>query len=109
MDYIFEVISKILKENEITYIKWDFNRTLTEFYSVSLPADRQGEFAHRYTLGFYDLAERLTSSFPEVLFEGCAGGGGRFDGGALYYFPQIWTSDDTDAPKYSGALLSVIP
>ena len=96
VDYIFEVISKILKENEITYIKWDFNRTLTEFYSVSLPADRQGEFAHRYTLGFYDLAERLTSSFPEVLFEGCAGGGGRFDGGALYYFPQIWTSDDTD-------------
>ena len=59
-------------------------------------ADRQGEFLHRYTLGFYDLAERLTSAFPDVFFEGCAGGGGRFDGGALYYFPQIWTSDDTD-------------
>ena len=96
VDYIFKAISKILKENEITYVKWDFNRTLTEFYSASLPADRQGEIAHRYVLGFYDLAERLTTAFPEVFFEGCAGGGGRFDGGALYYFPQIWTSDDTD-------------
>jgi len=97
VDYIFEAISKVLKENDISYVKWDKNRDITENYTNSLPADRQGEFAHRYTLGFYDLAERLTSSFPEVLFEGCAGGGGRFDGGALYYFPQIWTSDDTDA------------
>ncbi len=96
VDYIYSAISTVLKENEISYVKWDFNRTLTEFYSASLPADRQGEFTHRYALGFYDLAERLTSAFPEVLFEGCAGGGGRFDGGALYYFPQIWTSDDTD-------------
>ncbi len=96
VDYIFESVSKMLKENEISYVKWDRNRDMTEFYSDGLPADRQGEFAHRYTLGFYDLAERLTSAFPEVFFEGCAGGGGRFDGGALYYFPQIWTSDDTD-------------
>lgn len=96
VDYIFDAVSKILKENEISYVKWDKNRDMTEYYSASLPADRQGEFAHRYTLGFYDLAERLTNSFPEVFFEGCAGGGGRFDGGALYYFPQIWTSDDTD-------------
>lgn len=96
VDYIFESVSKVLKENEISYVKWDRNRDMTEFYSDGLPADRQGEFAHRYTLGFYDLAERLTSAFPEVFFEGCAGGGGRFDGGALYYFPQIWTSDDTD-------------
>lgn len=96
VDYIFESVSKVLKENDISYVKWDRNRDMTEFYSDGLPADRQGEFAHRYTLGFYDLAERLTSAFPEVFFEGCAGGGGRFDGGALYYFPQIWTSDDTD-------------
>lgn len=96
VDYIFGVISKLLKENDISYIKWDKNRELTENYTAWLPADRQGEFPHRLTLGFYDLAERLTKAFPNVFFEGCAGGGGRFDGGALYYFPQIWTSDDTD-------------
>lgn len=96
VDYVYETVSKILKENDISYVKWDKNRDITENFTASLPADRQGEFLHRYTLGFYDLAERLTSSFPNVFFEGCAGGGGRFDGGALYYFPQIWTSDDTD-------------
>lgn len=96
VDYIFETVSKILRENEISYVKWDKNRDITENYTANLPADRQGEFWHRYTLGFYDLAERLTEAFPNVFFEGCAGGGGRFDGGALYYFPQIWTSDDTD-------------
>ncbi len=97
VDYVFNVISRILSDNEISYVKWDKNRTMTEFYSDSLSADRQGELMHRYTLGFYSLAERLTKRFPDVFFEGCAGGGGRFDGGALYYFPQIWTSDDTDA------------
>lgn len=97
VDYVCGAVSKILKEYDISYVKWDKNREMTEFYSEALPADRQGEFAHRYTLGFYDLAERLTSAFPNVFFEGCAGGGGRFDGGALYYFAQIWTSDDTDA------------
>lgn len=96
INYVFEAVSKVLKENDISYVKWDKNREITEFYSDSLSADRQGEFAHRYTLGFYDLAKRLTGEFPDVLFEGCAGGGGRFDGGALFYFPQIWTSDDTD-------------
>ena len=96
VDYIFETVSKILRENEISYVKWDKNRDITENYTANLPADRQGEFWHRYTLGFYGLAERLTKAFPNVFFEGCAGGGGRFDGGALYYFPQIWTSDDTD-------------
>ena len=96
VDYVYETVSKVLRENDISYVKWDKNRDITENYSLSLPADRQGEFLHRYTLGFYDLAERLTSSFSDVFFEGCAGGGGRFDGGALYYFPQIWTSDDTD-------------
>lgn len=97
VDYVYGVISKVLKENDISYVKWDKNRDITENFTSSLPADRQGEFLHRYTLGFYDLAERLTRGFPDVFFEGCAGGGGRFDGGALYYFPQIWTSDDTDA------------
>lgn len=96
VDYVFKAVSAILTEYEISYVKWDFNRTLTEFYSARLPADRQGEFAHRYVLGFYDLVERLTAKFPNVFFEGCAGGGGRFDAGALYYFAQIWTSDDTD-------------
>ena len=96
VDYIFETVSKILRENEISYVKWDKNRDITENYTANLPADGQGEFWHRYTLGFYDLAERLTKAFPNVFFEGCAGGGGRFDGGALYYYPQIWTSDDTD-------------
>ena len=96
VDYVFNAVSKVLKENDISYVKWDKNRDITENYTASLPAERQGEFAHRCTLGFYDLAERLTSTFPNVFFEGCAGGGGRFDGGALYYFPQIWTSDDSD-------------
>ena len=96
VDYVYGAIAKVLKENEISYVKWDKNRDITENYSASLPADRQGEFLHRYTLGFYDLAQRLTAAFPQVFFEGCAGGGGRFDGGALYYFFQIWTSDDTD-------------
>lgn len=97
VDYVFGVMSEMLRENDISYVKWDKNREMTEFYSDSLPADRQGEFMHRYTLGFYSLAERLTKAFPSVFFEGCASGGGRFDGGALYYYPQIWTSDDTDA------------
>lgn len=96
VDHIFERVSKILREYEISYVKWDKNRDITENFSRSLPAERQGEFSHRYTLGFYALAKRLTEAFPQVFFEGCAGGGGRFDGGALYYFPQIWTSDDTD-------------
>lgn len=96
VDYIFAAVSKILKENEISYVKWDMNRSMSECYSASLPAHRQGEVMHRYILGVYDLAERLTGAFPNVFFEGCAGGGGRFDAGMLYYFPQIWTSDDTD-------------
>ena len=96
VDYVFERIDKILSEYEIAYVKWDMNRDLTECYSKYLSSDRQGEFFHRYTLGVYNLAERLTKAHPDVFFEGCAGGGGRFDGGMLYYFPQIWTSDNTD-------------
>ncbi len=96
VDHIYGVVSKVLKENEISYVKWDMNRNISEVYSAALPAHRQGEFMHRYILGVYDLAQRLTSAFPNVFFEGCASGGGRFDAGMLYYFPQIWTSDDTD-------------
>lgn len=96
VDYIFEAVSKIIRENGISYVKWDMNRSMSEYYSVSLPAHRQGEVVHRNILGVYDLAERLTKAFPDVFIEGCASGGGRFDAGMLYYFPQIWTSDDTD-------------
>ncbi len=97
VDYIFNAISAILSTYRITYVKWDMNRSLSEFYSTGLGFTRQGEFSHRYVLGVYELAERLTSAFPDVFFEGCASGGGRFDAGMLYYFPQIWTSDNTDA------------
>ncbi|MBQ6456643.1 MAG: alpha-galactosidase [Mogibacterium sp.] len=95
-DYLFDAISSLLKNRNITYIKWDFNRPLSDVYSNAVPAERQGEVPHRYYLGLYELYERLTSAFPHVLFEGCAGGGGRFDAGILYYSPQIWCSDNTD-------------
>lgn len=96
LDWLFETLSGLLRELPISYIKWDMNRHLTDLYSAALPADRQGELAHRYVLGLYDLLERLTDAFPDVLFEGCAGGGGRFDAGMLAYCPQIWCSDNTD-------------
>ena len=96
-DYLYDCISKVIHEGNIAYIKWDFNRNFAEVGSRLLPADRQGEVSHRYVLGLYALMERLVTDFPEVLFESCSGGGGRFDAGMLYYMPQIWTSDDTDA------------
>ena len=95
-DYLFDTLSALLREHDISYVKWDMNRSLSDVYSHALPAARQGEVLHRYVLGVYDLLERLTSAFPDVLFEGCAGGGGRFDAGILCYVPQIWLSDDTD-------------
>lgn len=97
VDAIYEMMSKILGNAKISYVKWDMNRSITECFSAALPSDRQGEVFHRYILGVYDLYERLTSEFPEVLFESCASGGARFDPGILYYAPQGWTSDDTDA------------
>ena len=97
VDYIYGMIAKLLSESNISYIKWDMNRSITECYSIAYPADQQGEIFHRYILGVYDLYERLTSAFPEVLFESCASGGGRFDPGMLYYAPQGWVSDDSDA------------
>ena len=96
-DYIVNVVNGILDTHEIDYVKWDYNRNITEVYSPSLPADRQGEFAHRYALGLYDICDRIVLAHPHIFFEGCASGGARFDCGILYYFPQIWTSDDTDA------------
>ncbi len=97
VDHLFGVLSDVLGNAAVSYVKWDMNRNITEPYSLGLPADRQGEFFHRYILGVYDLYRRLTAAFPEVLFESCASGGGRFDPGMLAFAPQTWTSDDTDA------------
>ncbi|MGU8583477.1 alpha-galactosidase [Clostridium perfringens] len=96
-DYIIESISKILESANISYVKWDMNRNMTEVGSLGLTSERQRETAHRYILGLYRVMEEITSRFPNVLFESCSGGGGRFDPGMLYYMPQTWTSDDTDA------------
>lgn len=97
VDCIYDMMAKILSESKISYIKWDMNRSITECYSAALPADRQGEVFHRYILGVYNLYERLIQAFPEILFESCASGGGRFDPGMLYYAPQCWASDNSDA------------
>ena len=97
VDHLFGVLSDVLGSAPISYVKWDYNRYVTEPYSVALPAHRQGEFFHRQVLGLYDLYRRLTTAFPDILFESCAGGGGRFDPGLLAFAPQAWTSDDTDA------------
>ncbi|MCP3762366.1 alpha-galactosidase [Domibacillus sp. A3M-37] len=96
-EYIIKSVSAILASAPITYVKWDMNRHMTEIGSALLPADRQRETAHRYILGLYNVMEKITTSFPHILFESCSGGGGRFDPGMLYYMPQTWTSDNTDA------------
>lgn len=96
-DYIVNSISVVLKSAPISYVKWDYNRNISEIGSKELPPERQQELPHRYILGIYEVLERVTSAFPDVLFEGCSGGGGRFDAGMLYYYPQYWTSDNTDA------------
>ncbi len=97
VDHIFNMMCETIDDANISYIKWDMNRNITEAYSVSLAPSRQKEFFHRYILGVYDLYERLTIKYPEILFESCASGGARFDPALLYYAPQAWTSDDTDA------------
>lgn len=96
-DFIYETISGVLKSAKVSYVKWDYNRAMTDFGSEHLPQERQQELSHRYVLGLYSVLERLTSEFPDVLFEGCASGGGRLDPGMMYYFSQYWTSDCTDA------------
>jgi alpha-galactosidase len=95
-DYLFKAISKVLEEGKVDYVKWDMNRPVTEAGSAILPPNRQAQTSHRHILGVYDLMERLNRRFPQILFEGCAGGGGRFDLGILSYHPQIWASDNTD-------------
>ena len=97
VDHLFDAMSAILDHARIEYIKWDFNRSVANLFSASLPAYRQGELAHRFMLGTYRLLDRLLNRYPDLIIEGCAGGGGRFDAGMLFYCPQIWCSDDTDA------------
>jgi alpha-galactosidase len=96
-NHIYNALKAVLSRAEISYVKWDVNRSLAAVWSAALPPDRQGEVYHRYVLGLYDMLERMHRDFPHMLIEGCSGGGGRFDAGMLYYTPQIWCSDNTDA------------
>ncbi len=96
VDNIFGQMKSVLSSCEIDYLKWDFNRNLTEVGSATLSSERHGELYHRFMLGTYQLMDRITREFPHILLENCAGGGGRFDPGMLYYSPQIWASDNTD-------------
>jgi len=96
-DLVFESIAATLRNSAVSYVKWDMNRHLTEAFSVVLPPDQQGEVIYRYTMGVYALHERFVTEFPHIRFEACSGGGGRFDLGILYFCPQVWCSDNTDA------------
>ena len=97
VDHVYECVAKILRSANIAYVKWDMNRQLCDAGSAVLPQNQQGELFHRYVLGVYQLQERLITEFPDLLLENCSGGGARFDPGMIYYSPQIWCSDDTDA------------
>lgn len=97
VEYMTNAMAQIFSSANISYVKWDMNRIISDYYSPYLPSDRQCETAHRYVMGLYKMMDSLTKQFPEILFEGCASGGNRFDLGILSYFPQIWASDDTDA------------
>lgn len=97
VDGIFEQICRVLDHANIEYVKWDMNRSITDVYSAAVPAQNQGQILYDYVLGLYNFLERLTTRYPGLLIEGCSGGGGRFDAGMLYYTPQIWCSDNTDA------------
>ncbi|MBR1692055.1 MAG: alpha-galactosidase [Lachnospiraceae bacterium] len=107
-EYVIESMEKVFRSAHISYVKWDMNRIFSDIYSPYLAkhalegADQndgsvQGETAHRYMMGLYRIAKTLTEEFPDILFEGCAAGGNRFDLGIMCYFPQIWGSDNTDA------------
>lgn len=96
-DCVYEQIHKVLSSANVEYVKWDMNRALTDVYSLALAPEAQGELYHRFVLGVYELQERLLRDFPNLLLENCSSGGGRFDPGMLYYSPQIWASDNTDA------------
>ncbi|WP_035769809.1 alpha-galactosidase [Butyrivibrio sp. NC2002] len=97
VDYLYDSISTVLRSANISYVKWDFNRSCANVFSHDLPSDKQGEVLHRFMLGTYDLMQRLRDSFPHIMIEGCSGGGGRFDAGIMFYSPQIWCSDNTEA------------
>lgn len=97
LDTVFEMMANVLRSARIEYVKWDMNRFLSDVGNLTLPPERQGEILHRYVLGVYQLQDRLTKAFPDLLLENCSSGGHRFDPGMLYFSPQIWCSDDTDA------------
>ena len=97
VEYMTAKMVDVFASGNVEYVKWDMNRIFSDYYSKYLPADRQKEVAHRYMMGLYRMLEFLTQQFPDILFEGCASGGNRFDLGMLCYFPQIWASDDSDA------------
>lgn len=97
VDYLDKRFTEIFSDINISYVKWDMNRNFSDIYSSYLPQERQQEFYHRYILALYDLMQRLTTKFPGILFEGCASGGNRYNPALLYYMPQVWTSDNTDA------------
>lgn len=94
-DYLIESVNKILDSANIYYLKWDVNRSITDIFSTELPGNRQGEVYHRYVLGLYRILDGIVKTHPDILFEGCSGGGGRYDPGMLTYFPQYWNSDNT--------------
>lgn len=97
-DYIIASVNGVLDAGGVDYVKWDYNRYVCDVYSSYYPPERQGEIYHRYVLGLYRILDGIVKAHPDILFEGCSGGGGRFDGAMLTYFPQIWCSDNTDAP-----------
>ncbi|MBQ8951223.1 MAG: alpha-galactosidase [Eubacterium sp.] len=97
VDYIYEALKKVMTNASVSYIKWDMNRSLTEVYNADLLPEEQGMVYHKYIKGVYSLYERLRTDFPDILFESCSSGGNRFDAGMLYYAPQGWCSDNTDA------------
>ena len=93
-DYLIEKVNAILDDANIYYVKWDINRSLTDIWSNQLPAERQGEVYHRYILGLYRVMDNIIKTHPDILFEGCSGGGGRYDAAMLHYYPQYWVSDN---------------
>ena len=103
VDYMTKQMEAVFSSGNVAYVKWDMNRIFSDYYSQYLSVNRQKEVAHRYIMGVYKMLESLNKSFPEILFEGCASGGNRFDLGMLCYFPQIWASDDSDAIYRVGA------
>lgn len=96
-EFVIETVTRVLTSADISYLKWDMNRPLTDAFSAHLPREQQGEVYHRYVLGLYSVLDEITRRFPNVIIEGCAAGGGRMDPGMLAWMPQCWTSDNTDA------------